>query len=478
MKKIFKFGAVALAFLSFACVTSCDKKDNSEYALKTSVTSLEEKVTALETKIKGLDDKADSKTLEDCSKELANLKAAVEAYEIDELISKVASLEETLTNFVNNTNDAINEFKTAYYTVNVYDLDDELLASKKLKGTGNDRFFDNLVLDFEVNYTESEYGHFLKSINGQIEDPNWYVAIYENGNYSQVGVDQLHIDDGDVFDFKVECWNTLESGYGILDSYDIKVDKAIYHYAKEYLKKTQEEATTYKDSRFWDNMIIYTMASNGYDKNLFNANSFSEEYVNSVKNEDVSTLSGANIGKWFYAARNLGVDLADFKVAYQTYLESLSSYGSEYTTPFTISASVYLEMTNYISSDVKNTTSRAGTNWGLDGLAWQITNLALFNDLNESELEPFSPSDKGNGISTALCLLPYAALNKNVRTVKNDSNKDLLEILFDTYYDSDLDLIKWKSTDTKITGNSNQIYASLVAYKVSRDLGKKVSIFA
>ena len=135
-------------------------------------------------------------------------------------------------------------------------------------------------------------------------------------------------------------------------------------------------------------------------------------------------------------------------------------------------------MTNYLSNDVKNTTYRAGTNWGIDGLTWQIANLALFDDLNDSELEPFTASDKGNGISTALCLLPYAALKKNVRTVKNDSNKDLLEVLFDTYYDSELDLVKWKTTDTKITANSNQIYASLVAYKVNRDLGKKVSIFA
>ncbi len=470
-KKFLKLGLLALSAICLLTVQACDKKD---YAKEESVQTLEEKITALDTKIKGLDDKASKTALEECSKELASLKALVESYKIDDLKSKISVLEETLTN-LSASND---ENKTAYYTVNIYDLDGELLTTKKLKGTGNDRFFDNLTLDFDVNYTESEYGHYLKSINGQIEDPNWYVAIYENGLYSQVGVDQLHIDDGDVFDFKVECWNTVESGYGVLDSYDVNVDKAIYHYAKTYLKDAFANATSYTDSHYWDNMFIYTMASNNYDKRLFNTNSFSNAYVDSVKNADVSSLSGANIGKWFYAARNLGVDLEAFKVKYQEYLEGLTEYGSEYTMPFTTSPSVYLEMTNYLSNNVKNTTKRAGTNWGIDGLTWQIANLALFNDLDEAELEAFTPSDKGNGISTALCLLPYAALNKNVRTNKNESNKDLLEILFDTYYDSELDLIKWKTTDTKITGNSNQIYASLVAYKVNRDLGKKVSIFA
>ncbi|MBR4495592.1 MAG: DUF4430 domain-containing protein [Acholeplasmatales bacterium] len=469
-KKLLKLGLLALSAVSLLTIEACDKG----YAKDETVQALEEKITALETKINGLDDKASKTALEDCTKELESLKELIESYKITELITKVTTLEETLTN-LSSAND---ENKTAYYTVNIYDLDGELLTTKKLRGTGNDRFFDNLTLDFDVNYTESEYGHYLKSINGQIEDPNWYVAIYENGLYSEVGVDQLHIDDGDVFDFKVECWNTVESGYGVLDSYDVNVDKAIYHYAKTYLKDAFANATTYSDSHYWDNMIIYTMASNNYDKRLFNTDSFSNAYVESVKNADVSSLSGANIGKWFYAARNLGVDLDAFKVKYQEYLEGLTEYGSEYTMPFTTSPSVYLEMTNYLSNNVKNTTKRAGTNWGIDGLTWQIANLALFNDLDEAELEPFAPSDKGNGISTALCLLPYSALNKNVRNVKNESNKDLLQILFDTYYDSELDLIKWKTTDTKITGNSNQIYASLVAYKVNRDLGKKVSIFA
>ena len=469
-KKLLKLGLLALSAVSLLTIEACDKG----YAKDETVQALEEKITALETKINGLDDKASKTALEDCTKELESLKELIESYKITELITKVTTLEETLTN-LSSAND---ENKTAYYTVNIYDLDGELLTTKKLRGTGNDRFFDNLKLDFDVNYTESEYGHYLKSINGQIEDPNWYVAIYENGLYSEVGVDQLHIDDGDVFDFKVECWNTVESGYGVLDSYDVNVDKAIYHYAKTYLKDAFANATTYSDSHYWDNMIIYTMASNNYDKRLFNTDSFSNAYVESVKNADVSSLSGANIGKWFYAARNLGVDLDAFKVKYQEYLEGLTEYGSEYTMPFTTSPSVYLEMTNYLSNNVKNTTKRAGTNWGIDGLTWQIANLALFNDLDEAELEPFAPSDKGNGISTALCLLPYSALNKNVRNVKNESNKDLLQILFDTYYDSELDLIKWKTTDTKITGNSNQIYASLVAYKVNRDLGKKVSIFA
>ena len=92
-KNILKLGLIALSALSLTTITSCDKKENVEYAEKTTVESLEERINDLETTIKGLDSKADKTTLEDCSKELASLKAAVEAYKLDELTNKVKELE-------------------------------------------------------------------------------------------------------------------------------------------------------------------------------------------------------------------------------------------------------------------------------------------------------------------------------------------------------------------------------------------------
>ena len=63
-------------------------------------------------------------------------------------------------------------------------------------------------------------------------DEKLAVAIYENGIAASSGVESLVVYEKDVFEFKVECWNTLDSGYGLFDKYDILVDKAIYHYAK------------------------------------------------------------------------------------------------------------------------------------------------------------------------------------------------------------------------------------------------------
>ena len=100
-KNILKLGLIALSALSLTTITSCDNKDNVEYAEKTTVESLEERINNLETTIKGLDNKADKNTLEECSKELASLKAAVESYKIDELITKVSSLESSLADLVN-----------------------------------------------------------------------------------------------------------------------------------------------------------------------------------------------------------------------------------------------------------------------------------------------------------------------------------------------------------------------------------------
>ena len=47
-----------------------------------------------------------------------------------------------------------------------------------------------------------------------------------------------------------------------------------------------------------------------------------------------------------------------------------------------------------------------------------------------------------------------------------------------TYYDEELTLVKYATTDTGVNMSTNQIYAGLMAYKVQRDLGIAANIFA
>ena len=119
------------------------------------------------------------------------------------------------------------------YKIVITDIDGENLGSKDIELTENRSVFDDLVANFDVNYTTSEYGPYLSSINNSVIDVNYYLAIYENNQAASTGVDGLVADENDVFEFKVECWNTLSSGYGTLDDYDLLVDKAIYGYMKQ-----------------------------------------------------------------------------------------------------------------------------------------------------------------------------------------------------------------------------------------------------
>ena len=210
-----------------------------------------------------------------------------------------------------------NQTKTGTYTIKVYDIDDELIGNETISIEDYPVFIDGLNANFDVVSYPTEYGTSLASINGSVIDANWYLASYENGEYATTSIDGLVVDDGDVFEFRNTCWNTYphEDGSYHLDDYDVLVDKTIYHYAKTYMKASLESSSsnTYTGSKYWEDMIIYAMTSNGYDSKLFNGNLHNDAFKESVSNADVSTLSGNNVFKWFYAARVLGLNLDSFK---------------------------------------------------------------------------------------------------------------------------------------------------------------------
>ena len=365
------------------------------------------------------------------------------------------------------------------YTIEVYDLDGELVGNETLSIDEYPSLWEGLNAKFDVKADEDS--HWLTSINQTVVDKSWSLMIYENDALASTGVDGIVVDNGDKFTFKNECWNTVEFGYA-MDSYDVLVDNAIYAYAKN---KLQNKLATYSDISFipYELLGIHMMESNNYDKNLFNIASLSEAYKNKIHNKNVSELQGADFAKWYFGARATKEELDDFKVSYTTYLESLTTYGmyDEYTLPFTLTFALSLGLDDKIKAEVKNTTYRASLEYGPDGLAWQLTGLAMYNTFEASTLtSSFTKEvlDKSFGadVSLALMLMAYAANNYNVRDYDFYESKDIIEYLFDNYYDKETKNFTIEKNDGDIS--SSQIYAALMAYKIQRDQKKAVNIFA
>lgn len=436
MKKIFKRLFVCLLFSFFiSLVAGCSTND---------------KISELENKISSLED---------------------EINDYETTISELQGQINDLKNQLNEINEEIDILKSGEFQIKVYDIDDELLGSEKLYVNAYSDLFEALEDNFNVVSSISDYGHYITSINNSIVDNNYYIAIYENSISSSVGIDSIEINSGDLFEFKVECWNTIDYG-GTMDEYDILLDKAIYHYIKNTLEFNITNANDYTLSTYWECMSLSLLKRSGIiDNNLLNID-FNNELINSLNNADVSSLSAINAAKYYFHARLVdNFDFSNLTSYYTNYLSTLTSYTNygEYSLPFILSACFELGLSDNVISDVYNTTYRASTSYGIDGLVWQLTGLALYTDLNMSELDVFVT--QSNEVSEALMLMAYSAIGGYCK-----EGNDIIKTLFDDYYDKEL--LCFEIEKTSFDYSSNQIYSSLITYKLSRDLSKKVNIFA
>jgi hypothetical protein len=69
--------------------------------------------------------------------------------------------------------------------------------------------FDLLDLEYDLRYSESEFGVFMMGLEDLQPKNGAYIAVEENGGMAQVGIDQLTIEDGDVFSFEVVWYDEL-----------------------------------------------------------------------------------------------------------------------------------------------------------------------------------------------------------------------------------------------------------------------------
>ncbi len=373
------------------------------------------------------------------------------------------------------------------FAVKVVDIDGETLVDENITAKKNEKLFDILNSKYQVKSTNTEqFGNYVTSIASSIVDPNWGLMIYENGALASTGIDGIVLDDNDNFEFKVECWNTTGNGFGgTMDSVDVDVDKTIYKFMKTACKTLFSARTTFQGSenfQHWLDMAVYMMKANGYDSSIFKSVA-NEQLEQSLKDADLSTLSGADWGKYFYSARLLDKDMTSFKTAYQAHVNSLSGNFSEWVSPFELSFAKGIDVSSEaLTKLIDKTPKFTSVSWGPDGAVWGNTCLSIYKTFNATDFDFISEkANYGNITSTALPLMLYSANNMKIREIQSSLEFDTVELLFANYFDESSGLLL-RDASKPITDSSNfsvnQVYASLMSYKVQRDLNKSVNLFA
>ena len=368
----------------------------------------------------------------------------------------------------------------ANYTVTVKDIDGEVLLDSLELSTvegANSIISDIENAGYEVISEDSQYGLFIKSIAGSVIDNNYYLAFNVNGKPADVGASSYEIKNGDAIEFEVQCLNTVEYG-GQLDATDILVDKIIYSYLKNELPNCIKNDTTYASSDYWTYMTINALTDNLYDFS-YDQSIIKADLKESIENVDLSTLSGANYGKYYWTAKALGYDLTSFSEVYKEHIDSISTQYSQYVTPFEIAPAYGLDLTSDNLKTLVKDAQLASDQFGIDGLAWQIAALAPYDKYHYTILDVLNRRDESNCTSNALQLIDFAALNVNPRESDYEiEGLDLVEYIIDNFYDETTNLVKVYKTDEGTNMSTNQIYAGLVSYKIQRDKQKAFYLFA
>ena len=71
----------------------------------------------------------------------------------------------------------------------------------------DDTLFGLILENFTVTYEESDFGRYLTSIGTLVpSEANQYISFYIDGDYAMTGVDATDLEDGAVYQFKIESF--------------------------------------------------------------------------------------------------------------------------------------------------------------------------------------------------------------------------------------------------------------------------------
>ena len=167
----------------------------------TNTTDLDQQITDLEAQVAALQEIAVTK-----ESEIAGLQAYIT--ELQELLFDniiTFTFTDSMGNMINHT--------TGY--------DDDYTGT----------LFDLLDGNFEVGFSESEYGKYIYSVEDLSPTTGSYISFLKNGEYSMVGVEAATFQDGDVFDFVIAWYDNTEEA--VFNSINLFIDELAADYITE-----------------------------------------------------------------------------------------------------------------------------------------------------------------------------------------------------------------------------------------------------
>lgn len=368
--------------------------------------------------------------------------------------------------------------KSVTVTFNVYDIDGELLGSKEIKKDGlegkkDGAAFQLLVENFDVQYTESDYGPYITSINKSVVDSNYYLALYENGVMSMVGINDIEVNDGDIYDFKVETWSTSKTAN------DLLIDKMVYSFMKKDLDKVFTDAYDYSLLQ-----AIVKANKSFYDANLFDLNKIPN--IDNYKAQWTADQKGNSLGNIFKAS----LGCVDFGLTNDTIATALNAFTNKdeleiiWSIPYFLDACYnvgnFTEMYEAVKSDFVSIMEASDPS---DSVNMALSFYALF-DLEEDyaqnvktilDKQTSSIGEDGfidqwmgaNSCSTAQLIIALVAAGQDPTTYYG---VDLVDILLRYVSPTDSGfLYQLTDTESDLAFSTPQCYAALLMYKLYRD---------
>lgn len=376
------------------------------------------------------------------------------------------------------------------YTIKVIDIDGEVLVNDKIAVDKYANVYEAITKEnYDTVASMGDYGAFVTSIKGSIVDKNWSLMIYVNDVSSWDSADKITPKKDDVIEFRNECWAAVDYGYGAsMDETDVLLDKVLYHYFKTYMKTAVEGVKDYTGSTYWEMLMIDLVKRSGMDTKVVDYN-LTADLVKQLEETDLTTLTGANIGKYYSHAKVANKVSEGFNDFYTPVLEGLTSWSdnyADYTTPFVVFPAASLNLGNKVPEAVLKEAINGSTEFGPTGNLWKALGQSLFNDRSEAlDLDSYMIAYEGtydwaSNVDNATALMVASAFGVDARNTKvtyEEKELDYVNYILTRYYDENLGFVKIYDNDTDLQPSTNQIYAGLLAYKAYRYTGKAANIF-
>lgn len=113
-----------------------------------------------------------------------------------------------ITYFVkqNNNEQVVNE--KSKITIGVYNKENSNIYNKEIE-TEQEYLIDVLkdIEELKVVTEDSQYGDYIISIMGIEQSDNYYWTYYINDKYAEVGISSCKIEDGVIYNLKMESFN-------------------------------------------------------------------------------------------------------------------------------------------------------------------------------------------------------------------------------------------------------------------------------